>query len=127
MTRGTFATAINCMDGRVQLPVINFMKERYKVDHVDKITAQGPIKILSENRDMKIVEAIRERVAISVEQHGSKVIAITGHHDCAGNPVDRGIQLKQLDKTAALVRGWGFKAEIIKLWIDENWEVTPVE
>jgi len=32
---GKFATAINCMDGRVQLPVINWLMENLSVDYVD--------------------------------------------------------------------------------------------
>lgn len=35
---GKFATAINCMDGRVQIPVIEYIKSKYEVDYVDMIT-----------------------------------------------------------------------------------------
>ena len=38
----SFCTAINCMDGRVQLPVIRFLQERFKVDYVDVISEPGP-------------------------------------------------------------------------------------
>jgi Putative carbonic anhydrase len=37
MGEGKFGTAINCMDGRVQEPVINWMKVRYGLDYVDMI------------------------------------------------------------------------------------------
>jgi len=127
MADGTFVTAINCMDGRVQLPVIEYMKNKYKVDFVDKITMQGPIKFLSENKDRVIVEALKERVGISVEKHGSKVIAIAGHEDCAGNPVPKKMQLKQLDLAVELVKSWNFEAEVIKLWIDDNWTVQQID
>ncbi len=41
------------MDGRVQEPVIKFLKEKYKVDFVDMITeARGMDRILAE-RDKK--------------------------------------------------------------------------
>ena len=33
-----FVTAINCMDGRVQVPVIEWLKKEYKADDVDMIT-----------------------------------------------------------------------------------------
>jgi len=36
-----FATCLNCMDGRVQLPVIHWIKENYGVDYVDMITEAG--------------------------------------------------------------------------------------
>ena len=37
MDKITFATAINCMDGRVQIPVIEYLKKEFKVDYVDMI------------------------------------------------------------------------------------------
>lgn len=39
-----FVTAINCMDGRVQEPVIKWMKEKYNATYVDMITEAGPNK-----------------------------------------------------------------------------------
>jgi len=45
-----FATAINCMDGRCQLPVIEWMKKRYGVEYVDMITEPGPDGVLAEGR-----------------------------------------------------------------------------
>jgi hypothetical protein len=83
-----FATAINCMDGRTQVPVIEWMKKRYGVDYVDMITEPGVDAILSENKDMQTIERIKKRLSISIEKHHSKFIAVVGHHDCAGNPVD---------------------------------------
>ena len=32
MTEKSFATSLSCMDGRVQLPMINLIKEKYSVD-----------------------------------------------------------------------------------------------
>ena len=34
----TFATCLNCIDGRVQLPAINWITEKYNVKYVDMIT-----------------------------------------------------------------------------------------
>lgn len=86
MAKATFVTVINCMDGRTQLPAIEFLKEKYSGDYVDSIIEPGPIKFLSENQDKSTVESIRKRVAISVEKHGSKVVGVVGHFDCAGQP-----------------------------------------
>ena len=44
----TFFTAINCMDGRVQLPVIKYVQEKFDILFVDMITEPGPILYLSE-------------------------------------------------------------------------------
>ena len=43
-----FCTAINCVDGRVQVPVINYLKKRFKVDYVNVVSEPGPSKILAE-------------------------------------------------------------------------------
>jgi len=126
MADGTFATAINCMDGRTQLPVIEFMKKKYSVDYVDTITEPGPIKYLSENSDQSVIDSIKYRVDISVRKHGSKAICIVGHFGCAGNPVDRGIQIEQLKEAEKTIKSWGFEVDIVKVYIDENWQVQEV-
>lgn len=89
MGYGSFATAINCIDGRTQIPVIDYIRKKYKVDYVDMITEPGPIRVLAENTDKPTIESIKRRVGISTEKHGSVHIVIVGHHDCAGNPVEK--------------------------------------
>ena len=126
MSRGTFVTAINCMDGRVQLPVIEYLKDKYGVDYVDMVTEPGPIKILAENSNTNLVESIKARVKISVEKHGSAVVAIVGHYDCAGNPVDKAAQLTQLAASVKLVESWKLGVEVITLWVDESWTTSQV-
>ncbi|HHI02777.1 MAG TPA: hypothetical protein ENL22_04595 [candidate division Zixibacteria bacterium] len=126
MAEGTFATAINCMDGRVQLPVIEYLKNKLGVDYVDMITEPGPIKYLAENNDKTTVESIRKRVEISAVKHGSKVVAIVGHDDCAGNPVERDIQLEQIKKSIELAKSWGFAVQLLSLYVNERWEVEEI-
>jgi carbonic anhydrase len=121
-----FATAINCMDGRVQEPVIRFMKERFSVDYVDMITMPGPDKILAENTDSNTVEATRNRIEISVSKHGSETILMAGHGDCAGNPVQKEIHLKQIQDSVRLIHNWFPKVKVLPAWIDENWEVQLI-
>lgn len=126
MSHGSFATAINCMDGRTQSPVINYIRKKYKVDYVDLITEPGPIRILAENKDKMTLESIKRRVEISTGKHCSEHIAIVGHHDCAGNPVEKEIQLKQILDSIKTVKSWGFRVEIIGLWIDKKWTAHEV-
>jgi len=115
------------MDGRVQIPVTEWLKRKYSVDYVDMITEPGPNKILSENRDRTMIESIKKRVEISVVKHNSKLVAIVGHHDCAGNPVEKDTQLKQILSAKKTVETWNFDVKIIGIWVDENWEVCEVE
>lgn len=126
MGHGKFATAINCMDGRTQIPVNEFLRAKYGVDYVDTITEPGPIKFLSENKDEATIASIKSRVHISVAKHGSRYIALVGHYDCAGNPVDRETQRIQTLESAKIVQAWGFDVEIIGLWVDENWQVSEI-
>lgn len=123
---GTFGTVINCMDGRVQLPVIEWMKQKYHVDYVDSITEPGPVRPLGEGKEAAAVESIRRRLDISVGKHGSKTVAVVAHHDCAGNPVGKEQQLQQLSAAIRVVRAWGHGVLVLGLWVDEHWAVHPV-
>jgi carbonic anhydrase len=127
MPQDRFATAINCMDGRVQLPVIAYLQERCGVDHVDMITEPGPVRLLAERTYLTRIDSVRARVDVSISRHGSRHIAIVAHHDCAGNPVDKQTQLQQLAAAVKLIKEWGRPAEVIGLWVDENWMVEEVE
>jgi len=122
-----FATAINCMDGRVQIPVIEWIKKEYGIDYIDMITEPGPNKILAEGKDKAALESIKNRVGISINKHGSKIIAIVGHYDCAGNPEEKGAQFKTTLSAIKAVKLWNLNVQIIGLWVDENWEVCEVK
>jgi hypothetical protein len=121
-----FATAINCMDGRTQLPVIEWMKREHGVDYVDTITEPGPVRILAEAADAPALESIRRRLTISVTKHGSRRVAIVAHTDCAGNPVDKQTQFSQLRAAAATVLSWGMDVQVDMLWLGEGWCVERV-
>ena len=127
MNKNIFVTAINCMDGRVQLPVINWMKNRYDADYVDMITEPGPNKILDEQVHIDLVEGMKKKLEISVIRHGSNVVALVGHYDCAGNPVGKKLKLKQIRSAMKTVKSWQFNIEVIGLWVDEHRRVFRVE
>jgi len=126
MVKGSFATTINCMDGRTQLPVIEWMKRTLGVDYVDSVTEPGPVKVLAEAPRSQPAHSMLGRTAISVEKHGSHHVAVVAHFDCAGNPEPKEVQLGQLERAVAAVRGWGFAVTVIGLWVDENWQVEKV-
>ncbi|NGX48718.1 MAG: hypothetical protein K940chlam5_00308 [Candidatus Anoxychlamydiales bacterium] len=122
-----FATAINCMDGRVQLPVIHWLKKEAQVDYVDMITEPGPNKVLSENKDRIVIESIKKRVEISTKRRILKLIAIVGHFDCLGNPAKKDTQLKEIRSAIEVVKSWNLDAKIIGLWVDENFKVNQID
>jgi len=105
-----FGTAISCMDGRTQIPVIEWMRKRYRVSYVDMITEPGVDAVLAENDDTRTIESIKRKVRISTEKHGSRLIAVVGHYDCAGNPVDMHTHLAQIQSAVERMASWGFKA-----------------
>lgn len=122
----SFATVVNCMDGRIQLAVIDYVKKRFGADHVDNITEAGPVACLSGARDSPESDSILRRLEMSVVAHESRGIAIVAHHDCAGNRQPREKQIQQLDCSVGFVGQKYSDVEVIGLWVDENWFVREV-
>ena len=99
----TFTTAINCMDGRVQLPVIQYIKEKYGPDYVDMITEAGPDGLLKEGKQTEIIKNIFSRVSISLNRHNTHLIIILGHDDCAGFPVSKKEHIAAIETSANIL------------------------
>ncbi|MBD3413017.1 MAG: hypothetical protein GF421_01125 [Candidatus Aminicenantes bacterium] len=121
-----FATVINCMDGRVQLPVLHYLNHRFGVSLIDTITEPGPNLILAHQKDKPKLISILDRLKISIEKHGSKQVAIIGHHDCAGNPASKDEQIIHIQKAVTFICRQYPDAEVIGVWIDENWQITEI-
>ncbi len=112
------------MDGRIQDAVKEYVKNYAHVDYVDMVTEPGPNKILAENSNTAIIENIKKRVAVSVNHHGAKIIAVVGHFGCAGNPVEKEDQITHLQEAKKTVESFGFDAEIILLWVNGDWKTV---
>ena len=122
-----FAAAINCIDGRVQKPVLEYIRNSFSVDYVDMITEPGPNKILSEGKDVNIIEFLKKKVGISVEKHNSQIIAVVAHYDCAGYSASEDVQKEHLRKAVSVIASWGFPVKkIIALWLDENFKPSII-
>jgi hypothetical protein len=114
------------MDGRVQLPVINWVKETYSLDYVDMITEPGPDKVVVAGNSTQL-DSIRSRVSISVNAHGSDTIVIVSHHDCAGNPVSKEEHWSEIQKAIAVIDSWNFPVlRIIGVWVGSDWAVSRI-
>ena len=81
-----FYPSIQCMVGRIQDSIIKYYEGSHHIAYVDVITEPGPCKILTINNRIS-VNSIIKRNEISIKKHGSKLIAISRHHDCAGKPL----------------------------------------
>ena len=124
---GRFATAINCMDGRTQLPVIDWMKENLAVDYVDMITEPGPDKLLAEGSPAAL-DSIKARVLISVNKHGSDTILVAAHDDCAGNPVSRSQHEEHVRQGIIRIESWRLPVKrVLGAWIGGDWKVRIIE
>jgi carbonic anhydrase-like protein len=125
MAAGTFATVVNCIDGRAQGPVSDWIKINCQASFVDTITTPGPDKLLSSGPHSK-VEHVREAVAVSVNAHKSRAVVIAGHYDCAANPASADEHKRQILAAAEVVRSWGLPVRIAGLWVNEWWQVEVV-
>lgn len=121
-----FATSINCIDGRVQMPIADFIKKKCFVDFVDVITVPGCDKVLAEMHPVTTMDVIRRSVEVSVAKHGSRLVCISGHDDCAANPVDKDSHLGQIRAAVKLISSWNPAVRVIGLWVDENWQVEEI-
>jgi hypothetical protein len=122
-----FYTAVNCMDGRVQQPVLDYLTDRFGVAYVDAVTEPGPNGILNRQDNAATITSIRHRIDISVNKHHSVGIAVIGHYDCAGNPGDKDHQNTDTRGAVRFLRIQYPNTPIIGLWIDETWAVEEIE
>lgn len=111
------------MDGRIQLPIINWLKEKYDVNYIDTITEPGVDKLFSNSSKM---DEIKSKVSISVNAHGSRIILVSGHYDCAGNPVSKQEHIKHIKNTMKSVESWNLPVIVIGAWVNENWQLEQV-
>ena len=116
-----FACALNCMDGRVQMPVIKYMQKNFDVEFVDMVTRPGINGILAKRTNLAGIERIKSNVLISVLNHGSKVVSIVGHAECAGNPGDKEMHIRHLIDAKKTVESFGLPIHIPLLWIGNDW------
>ena len=121
----SFYTVINCMDGRIQESVTNYIKKKYNALFVDMITGAGPVKIFS-NKKTENLESIISCIDISLKNHKSKGIAIVAHYDCAGNPVSDEEQKKILKKAVAFLVNKYINVSVCGLWVNKNGKVEKI-
>ena len=124
MADGTFATSISCMDGRIQIPLNNWIKKNYSVEYVDTITEPGVEKKITENID---TDSIKSKTEISIFKHKSNLIIVSGHHDCAGNPVSKEDHVDQIRKSIEIISAWNYPAKVLGVWVNEQWEIEQIQ
>lgn len=119
-----FCTAINCMDGRTQLPVIDHLRRRFDVPYVDMITEAGPARVLGRGEEDPRVRSILARCDVSVDAHASVGIAVVGHHDCAGDPAGYEEQRSRIEAATDMLRLRYPGLPVVGLWVDGSSRVS---
>jgi carbonic anhydrase len=123
MAKGKFATSVSCMDGRIQIPLTNWIKENFSVDYVDTITEPGIDKLVADNTDL---ESIKIKVGISINKHESELIVVSGHYDCAGNPVSNEEHITQIKQGIEVISSWNLGVKVVGVWVDDTWKINTV-
>ena len=116
----TRATCLNCMDGRVQLPVLTWIKANYPVDFVDVITEAGMDGVLANQKD---ISEILRSIQVSVHLNKSTRLFVVGHFDCRGNPVDESRHRNQITDAVKRLRPLWPAQEVHGLWVNNQWQV----
>ena len=111
------------MDGRVQIPMNDWIKAKYSVDFVDTITAPGIDKVMFDGN----VESLKKSVMISVTNHKSNHIVVSGHFGCAGTPVSDDEHFTHIKKSVEIISSWNLDADVVGVWIDEHFVPHLVE
>ena len=114
----SFSTAINCMDGRVQLPVTSFACHQFKVDYVDMVTGAGAVAYVDED--------LLRQVGISLKAHQSRGVVVAAHQGCAGNPIDDASHQSQCLIAAEKVRLAYPGVEVVAVWVCLNGDVDII-
>lgn len=117
----SFGVALNCIDGRVQVSVIEFLRAYADIEYVDMITEPGMDGVLAERQKPQLLQSIKDKLFLSLNRHRAQIVAVCGHYDCAGNPVSQDKHKEHIRKGAELVHSWGVKVPVVGLWIDEHW------
>lgn len=121
----TFGTLVTCIDGRVQRPTILWLREHYTLDYIDVISEPGPDKLLAEG-EPNDVAPVHTKVGFSINAHRSRLIALCGHYDCAGNPATPAEHRDQIQRGVALLRSWYPETTVVGLWLNEQWAIELV-
>jgi carbonic anhydrase len=116
----SFSTVINCIDGRVQLPVNSFIRVRFLTTYVDTITAPGVICHFSGPGSAELAVVLTQ-LNLSIDAHDSDNVTVVAHYNCAANPISEEEQKEQLRRAVAFLAGLYPDLDVLGLWVNEFW------
>lgn len=125
----TFFTSVGCMDGRSECTIAKWGRGKFGVKYADAITEAGMVGLLAHNPSEDLLASVKKKITISVDKHGSKNIVISGHEDCAGNPVENEKHKKDILQSAILLRQMFPAVRIVPVFVKrfrDDWIVEEL-
>lgn len=119
-----FVTCLNCMDGRTQKPLIEWLEQNHNAGYVDMITEAGMDGYIANNSEL--AAGLRAKIDISIKKHGSNRIFVVGHHDCGGHPVDEATHREHIIEAVKKIRTVYSGCRVTGLWVSDKWQVEIV-
>ena len=113
---------LNCIDGRAQRPLLDWVRARYDVDYADVVTEPGIDALLALGRPAAR-DAVLDKVCVSRLAHLSCYLVVAGHHDCAANPVPRSVHEEHIRTAVHRLRSALPRFEVAGVYLDDRW--TP--
>ena len=90
-------------------------------------TEPGPDKVLAYGQGHSS-DSLKLKAPISALAHGSTIIVIAGHDDCAGNPVERDQHLADINKAVQTIHSWNLPFEkVIGVWVNKDWKIEVID
>jgi len=118
------AVCLNCMDGRTQLPVIQWIMKNYQIDFVDMVTEAGMDGFLADQNSP--MGEIHRMVNISTNINKALMIFVVGHFDCRGNPVDEITHRTQIAAGVKRIQNDYPDKDVIGAWVNDQWKVEKL-
>lgn len=118
------AVCLNCMDGRIQLPVIEWIRNHLDIECVDMVTEAGMDGYLA-NPDNP-AEHVLKKTRISIDVNQSIAIYVVGHFDCRGNRADDETHQRQIREAVVRISRDFPGIPVAGLWVDSEWAVHKI-
>jgi hypothetical protein len=122
-----FAAAVTCIDGRFHAALVDWVRARAGVPHVDLVTSPGVSAALASSREDATSRSVLDHLAPSLGAHGAQVVVVAAHEGCAADPSDTPAQLAALPLAAATLReGLGPDVEVVAVHLAGDGAITEV-
>ena len=100
------------------MAVNEYIRVKFGYVYVDTVTDAGPVnKIIHEDYLKSVEDKI---IQISIKRHNSKHIFVTGHHDCAGCPIDDELQKEYIVQSVEKIKADIPSVRVTGIFVDDD-------